>query len=77
MQEIVKKIILGTSDTWLTIHLSQRTSKPTYYIVDCQIFGSSEQDVSVNITLITTSELNMTRKIIGRAHSKMNLSHTL
>ena len=26
MQEILKKIILGTSDTWSTSHLSQRTS---------------------------------------------------
>ena len=32
-----KKIILGTSDAWSTSHLSQRTSKPAYYIVDCQI----------------------------------------
>ena len=25
--------MLGTSDAWLTSHLSQRTSKPAYYIV--------------------------------------------
>ena len=25
------------SDTWLTSHLSQRTSKPSYHIVDCRI----------------------------------------
>ena len=68
--------MLGTSDAWSTCHLSQRTSKQAYYIVDCQIFGFSEQDVSVNITLITTSELKMTRQITGRAHTKMNLSHT-
>ena len=30
--------ILGTSDTWSTSHLSQQTSEPTYYIVDCRIF---------------------------------------
>ena len=32
-----KRIILGTSDAWSTSHLSQRTSKPAYYIVDCRI----------------------------------------
>ena len=34
-----KKIILGTSDAWSTSHLSQRTSKPAYYIVHCRILG--------------------------------------
>ena len=34
-----KKIILRTSDAWSMSHLSQRTSKPAYYIVDCQILG--------------------------------------
>ena len=29
-----KKIILGTSDAWSTSHLSNRPSKPAYYIVD-------------------------------------------
>ena len=39
-QEIMKKkITLGTSDTWLTSHLSHRIRKQTYYIVDCRIFG--------------------------------------
>ena len=33
-----KKIILGTSDTWSTIHLSQQTSEPSYYILDWRIF---------------------------------------
>ena len=33
-----KRIIFGTSDTWLMSHLSQRTSKPAYYTVDCRIF---------------------------------------
>ena len=32
-----KKIILGTSDACSTSHLSQRASKPAYYIVDCRI----------------------------------------
>ena len=31
-------IILGTSDAWSTGHLSHRTSKPAYYIVDCRIY---------------------------------------
>ena len=30
LQEIMKKIILGTSDAWLT-------SEPAYYILDCRI----------------------------------------
>ena len=34
-----KKIILGTSDAGLTSHLSQQTSEPAYYIVDCWIFS--------------------------------------
>ena len=29
--------MLGTSHAWLTSHLSQRMSKPAYYIVDCRI----------------------------------------
>ena len=33
----MKKNILGTSDAWSTSHLSQRTSKPVYYIVNCWI----------------------------------------
>ena len=33
----MKKIMLGTSDTWSTSHSSQRTSEPAYCIVDCQI----------------------------------------
>ena len=36
-----KKIILGTSDTWSTIHLSHRPSEPVYYIVDWRIYGKS------------------------------------
>ena len=35
LQEIMKKKMLGTS----TSHLSQPTSKPVYYIVDCRIFA--------------------------------------
>ena len=32
-----KKTMLRTSDGWSTSHLSWRTSKPAYYIVDCRI----------------------------------------
>ena len=33
----MKKIMLGTSDAWLTIRLSQRSSNPAYYIVNWRI----------------------------------------
>ena len=36
-KETMKKIILRTSDAWLTSHLSHLPSKPAYYIVDCRI----------------------------------------
>ena len=39
MRNYKKKIMLGTSDAWSTSHLSQQTSKPAYYIVDCRISG--------------------------------------
>ena len=29
--------MLWTSDAWLRSHLSQQTSEPAYYIVDCRI----------------------------------------
>ena len=32
----MKKIMLGTSDTWLMSRSSHRPSKPAYYIEDCQ-----------------------------------------
>ena len=37
LQEIMKKIILGTSDAWSTICLSHRPSDPAYYIVNWRI----------------------------------------
>ena len=40
LQEIMKKKILKTSDAWSTCHLSQQTSKPACYIVDCWIFSA-------------------------------------
>ena len=43
LQEILKTIILGTSDAWSTSRLSHRPSKPAYYIVDCQISSKGEQ----------------------------------
>ena len=39
LQEIMKKILLGKSDTWSTIHLSHRPSNPAYYIVNWRISG--------------------------------------
>ena len=41
-QEIMKKIILGTSDAWSTIRLSHRPSDPAYYIVNWRIFIKSK-----------------------------------
>ena len=39
LKEIIKKETMrGISDAWSTSHLSQRTSEPAYYIVDCQSF---------------------------------------
>ena len=34
---LYEKKILGTSDAWLTSHLSHRPNKPVYHIVDCRI----------------------------------------
>ena len=41
LQEIMKKILLGTSDAWSPIHLSPRPSNPAYYIVNWRIFIQS------------------------------------
>ena len=49
---------------------------PEFVVLDL-VVGSGEQDIFLEITLITTSELNMTRQITGRAHLMINLSHTL
>ena len=35
----MEKKIIGTSDAWSTGSLSQKPSKPAYYIVHCRIFG--------------------------------------
>ena len=39
LQEIIKKIILGTSHTWSMRRSSHWPSNPAYYIEDCRIFG--------------------------------------
>ena len=36
-QEIMKKIILGTSDAWSISRSSQQPSNTAYYIEDCRI----------------------------------------
>ena len=36
--EIMKKIILGTSDAWSMSSSPHRPSDPAYYIEDCRIF---------------------------------------
>ena len=37
----IKNIILGTSDSWLTIRLYHCPSNPAYYIVDWRIFAEA------------------------------------
>ena len=39
LQEIMKKIILGTSDAWSMRQSTERPSNPAYYIEDCWISG--------------------------------------
>ena len=41
LQEIMQKILLGTSDAWSTIRLSHRPSDPAYYIVNWRILWTS------------------------------------
>ena len=40
LKEIMKKIMLGTSDACSMSRLSQEPSKPAYYVEDCQISGA-------------------------------------
>ena len=42
LQEVMKKIILGTSDAWWTIRLSHRPSDPAYYIVNWRISTTND-----------------------------------
>ena len=39
--------VLGKLDAWSTSHLSQQTSEPAYYIVDCWISSISDIQVSM------------------------------
>ena len=48
-----KRIILGTSDAWSTSHLSQWTSEPAYYIVDCRISRKPVQQKFQPLTTIS------------------------
>ena len=48
LQEIMKKIIHGTSDTWLMSRSSQRPSDPAYYIEDCRICEVTHGDSTDN-----------------------------
>ena len=43
LQEIMKNIILGTSDAWSLRHSSQWLSDPAYYIEDCRILVKTQQ----------------------------------
>ena len=45
LQEIMKKKILGTSETWSMSHLFQRPSDPAYYIEDCRILTNGGQQL--------------------------------
>ena len=38
--------MLGTTDAWLTIHLSQQTNEPAYYILDCRILDSEHEELA-------------------------------
>jgi hypothetical protein len=60
LQEIMKKKILGTSDAWSTSHLSQGTSKPAYYILDCRI--SKEKMLSGMTWHLFFGDLNQSGK---------------
>ena len=57
--------MLGKSDAWSTSHLTQRTSEPAYYIVDCWIYSllwaSLEQESfkSPSSAIIVSSECHL------------------
>ena len=46
LQEIMKKIILGTSDAWSMKRLFHQPSNPAYYIEDCWISKFCSKGVS-------------------------------
>ena len=76
--------MLGASDTWLTIHLSQRTSEPVYYIIDWRISKPNHWGHTKGV-LLKTFFLNSTETFIvhcqlDRAlqlclHHNINLIH--
>ena len=47
-----EKKMLGTSDAWSTSHLSQRTSKPAYYILDWWILGFHKDKVQQGVAFV-------------------------
>ena len=46
LQEIMKKIILGTSDAWSMSRSSHQPSDPAYYIEDCRIYSKEKNLLS-------------------------------
>ena len=50
----IKKIILGTSDSWSTIRLSHRPSDPVYYIVNWRISSYEFLNSDIRIHKIFT-----------------------
>ena len=48
----LKKMMLVTSDAWLTSHLSHLTRKPVYFIVNCQICVLFQVPCTVNVLTI-------------------------
>ena len=48
----MKKIMLGTSDTWLMSHSSHRPSEPAYYIEDCRISGVERGEPATNLKIV-------------------------
>ena len=44
LQEIMKKIILGTSDAWSVVRLDKWTSERAWYIIDLRISSKYLQD---------------------------------
>ena len=47
--------MLWTSDAWSTSHLSQQTSEPAYYIVDCRIFSFRGNYSFLNLETVANS----------------------
>ena len=78
----MKKKILGTSDAWSTSHLSQQTSQPVYYIVDCQIFSpitmtfvGRHKTRTSPIRMIKTEARKLSPKICGKEKKMPKLTY--